>query len=88
MNWFFGIVVYLMIWWTVIFCILPYGNRPAEHVKIGEAPSAPHNPRIKQKFIITTLVTTILWLLIYYGFQTGFLSWNALARSYNKENLW
>jgi predicted secreted protein len=88
MNWFFGIVVYILIWWTLIFCILPYGNRSSEQVNIGEAPSAPQNPRIKQKFIITTIVTTIIWLLIYMGFELGWFSWDDLARSYNKNSLW
>ena len=67
---------------------MPYGNKPSEQVNVGEATSAPHNPRIKQKLIITTIVATILWLLIYIGFETGFLSWNDLARSYNKDQLW
>jgi predicted secreted protein len=88
MNWFFGIIVYILLWWTVVFCVLPYGNKPSEIVTTGEAPSAPHNPRIKQKFIITTIVASILWLLIYTGFEMGYLSWNDVARSYNKEALW
>ena len=88
MNWFFGTIVYILLWWTIIFCVLPYGNKPSESVALGEAPSAPHNPRIKQKFIITTIVATILWLLIYTGFETGYLSWEDMARNYNKEHKW
>ena len=88
MNWFFGTIVFILLWWTIIFCVLPFGNRPATEVKVGEAPSAPQNPRIKQKFIITTLVATALWLLIYFSFELGWFSWDDLARSYNKELEW
>ena len=28
MTWFTGIVVYLLVWWMVLFAILPIGTRP------------------------------------------------------------
>ena len=56
-----SIIVYLLIWWTVIFTILPYGNAPDAKVQSGHATSAPANPRLKKKFIITTLVSFVIW---------------------------
>jgi predicted secreted protein len=83
-----GVFVYLLIWWTLVFCVLPFGNKPEIDIKIGEAPSAPQNPRIKQKFIITSIVAFAIWLLIYISFEFGWLNWNELVRSYNKELTW
>lgn len=60
-----GIVVFFMIWWTVIFAVLPWGNRKSESVEVGNVASAPDKPRIFKKFLVTTLVTCIIWLLIY-----------------------
>ena len=29
MNWFTGVVLYVLIWWTVLFAVLPIGTRPS-----------------------------------------------------------
>lgn len=60
-----GIVVFFMIWWTAIFAVLPWGNRPSETVETGNVASAPDKPRILKKFIITTIVSVLIWLVIY-----------------------
>ncbi len=70
MTWFSALVVYLMVFWTVLFAILPWGNRAHEEYDKGLAGSAPRNPRIKQKFLITGVIATVIWagicLLIIY----------------------
>ena len=60
MGWVSGIVVYLLIWWTVVFCILPFGLHPTPGNE-----SVPINPKLLQKALITTLVSGILWLVVY-----------------------
>ena len=30
MNWFTGLVVYVLIWWTVLFAVLPISTRPVD----------------------------------------------------------
>ncbi len=60
-----GIAIYLTLWWTVLFAVLPLGNRTyAEEgieVKDGGDPGAPVNPNLKKKFITTTWVAALLW---------------------------
>lgn len=60
-----SIAVYLTIWWTVLFAILPIGTRTyqQEGIKVtdGGDPGAPVNPNLKKKFITTTWVTFIIW---------------------------
>lgn len=64
MTWFSALVVYLMVFWTVLFAILPWGNRPHGEEGKGLAGSAPLNPRIKQKFLITAIISTVIWAII------------------------
>ncbi len=64
MNIFTGIIVFLMIFWTVLFMILPWGNKAKDTPETGMAGSAPANPRIRQKFIITFLVSIVIWGII------------------------
>ncbi len=62
-----SVVVFIMIWWTVIFCVLPIGlSTTQEEADEGEyiAPGAPKNVNMKKKLLITTVVSFVLWLII------------------------
>lgn len=65
MSLFTGVAIYLTIWWTALFAILPLGTKTyAESgivVKDGGDPGAPVNPNLKRKFITTTWVSALLW---------------------------
>ena len=71
MTLFSAVVVYIMVFWTVLFTVLPWGNRAHDEHGQGHAGSAPRNPRIARKFLITALISTIIWavicLLIHYN---------------------
>ena len=63
MNWFTGIVVYILIWWTALFAVLPIGTRPVEHADdLSGWRGAPERPRMLRKMMITTIVAALLWL--------------------------
>ena len=40
----------------------------------GIDPGAPKNPKIAKKFLITTIITSILFIVIYYLSNKGFLN--------------
>lgn len=64
----FGIAIYFVCWWITLFAILPFGVRTqAEegHVVIGSEGSAPSNPGMGRKLIITTLVSAVIFAIIY-----------------------
>ena len=65
-----SIIVYVMIWWIIFFSVLPIGiqsNKEVFKEKIGGMdPGAPKNPNMGKKFLITTLITTIIFSVIYY----------------------
>ena len=60
MAWFSGLVIFLCVWWTMVFVVLPFGNRFGQN-EVGHAASAPEDPRIGRKFTITTIVSAIVW---------------------------
>ncbi|MCP4923545.1 MAG: DUF1467 family protein, partial [bacterium] len=56
--------VYFILWWTLLFVVLPWGQTMAEEPKLGHTPSAPVLPRLKQKVLATTLLSAIVWGII------------------------
>ena len=62
MNWFTGSVVYVLIWWLVLFAVLPVGTRPAEQPDAATGwRGAPENPRLWRKVITTTIIAGVIW---------------------------
>jgi predicted secreted protein len=69
-----SIAVYLTIWWTVLFAVLPLGTVSHAEAGIdkgdGGDPGAPVDPKLKKKFLTTTwvsaIVFAIVWLVIYF----------------------
>ncbi len=59
-------IIFIIIWWTLFFAILPIDVNRAKKVKIdGEDPGSPENPKILKKFVYCTGITTILFIIIY-----------------------
>ena len=71
-------IVYICIWWIVFFSVLPIGIK-SQNVKFkdnlhGNDPGAPKNPKIGKKFLLTTIITSILFIMIYYIVDLGFFN--------------
>ena len=74
MSWSFAIAVYLIIWWTVLFAVLPIGVRTQGEdgaVVPGTPESAPVAPRLLRVVVLTTVISALLfgvaWALVRYG---------------------
>jgi predicted secreted protein len=65
-----SIIVYVLIWWIIFFSVLPVGiqsNKEKFQERLdGIDPGAPINPKIGKKFLITTIITSIIFIVIYY----------------------
>ena len=83
MTLFTGAVVFVLVWWTVLFCVLPIGVRPDSDG--AETPGgwrgAPLKAHLGRRILATTVVAAILWVGIYFliesdwlSFRTGFLA--------------
>jgi predicted secreted protein len=80
MGWVSGVVVFFITWWTVLFAVLPWGNKPPEEPEPGHAPSAPAKPRLLLKFGITTVITAVIWLIIFALIESDLISFRDMAR--------
>ena len=63
-----SIVVFVILWWLILFLILPRNISSQEkegYITEGTDPGAPSNPKIVKKLILTTAITTILFAIIY-----------------------
>ena len=59
-------IIYIIIWWVVFFVILPIDVERKKIIKIdGEDTGSPENPKMLKKFIYCTVITTILFIVIY-----------------------
>jgi predicted secreted protein len=65
----FAASMYLVIWWIVLFAMLPIGVRTSEEegetTVPGAAESAPHTPNLLAKMVATTVVSSIVFAVLY-----------------------
>jgi predicted secreted protein len=63
--------IYFIIWWVVLFAVLPWGVRSQHEdgaIIPGSDPGAPAIPRLRRKLVWTTIVAAIvfaLWYVVY-----------------------
>ena len=61
-----SIIIYVLIWWIVFFALLPIDvNREKKQNIIGIDAGAPENPKIIKKFVYSTLITSIIFIIIF-----------------------
>jgi predicted secreted protein len=63
-----GLAVYFVIWWTVLFAVLPFGIRSQAEdgdVARGSEPGAPAIPHLRAKALATTLVAAIVFAIVW-----------------------
>ncbi len=79
MTWFTGIVVYLLVWWTAIFCVLPIGTRPDVQgdPEAGGWRGAPLRVHLVPKLIGTTLLSGVIWLGIWALIESDWISFRS-----------
>ena len=74
MSFALGIAIYVVLWWTVLFAVLPIGVRTQGEdgaVVPGTPESAPSAPRLVRVVLLTTLISGLLfgaaWAAARYG---------------------
>ncbi len=74
-----GIAVYIVVWWIVLFAVLPWGVRQSSEPEPGHDPGAPANPQLWRKAIVTTVISLLLWGVYFYVTQILGISLLSLA---------
>jgi predicted secreted protein len=68
---FTALAIYFVIWWVVLFAVLPWGVRSqheAGQMTPGTDPGAPVLPNLRRKLVWTTIVATMVfaaWFVVY-----------------------
>ena len=58
------IVIFVIIWWLVLFVVLPFGIQRDDDFIKGNDPGAPKNPMLKKKIYLTTIISIFLSLIV------------------------
>ena len=69
MSWSLGTATYFIIWWTLLFAILPFGvqsQQELDDVVPGTDPGAPARPRLLIKLAANTVIAGIVWAVFDY----------------------
>ena len=75
--------IYFLIWWIVLFAVLPWGVRNQEEagdVVPGSDPGAPAMHRLWGKLGWTTLIATAVFAALYFAYARGLIPIDFLAR--------
>jgi len=71
MGWISTSGIFVLIWWTVLFAILPLWVKKPLNPLPGTSVGAPEHPYILRKMVITTIVsvalTGLIYILVFYG---------------------
>jgi predicted secreted protein len=72
------VAIYVTIWWTTIFAILPLGANSHAEAGVepppGCDPGAPLKHNLKRKAITTTWVSAIVWAVLVVIIESGWVS--------------
>ncbi len=86
MGWFTGVVLYALIWWTVLFAVLPFGTRPVDaEEKAGGWRGAPERPLLLRKVIATTVVAAVIWAGSAALIRSPYMSFRDMAASMHDD---
>ena len=81
-----SIAVFLTIWWTVLFAVLPLGTITHAEAGIdhgdGGDPGAPVDPKLKRKFFTTTWVAALLFAVVWLVIRFGLIELPSLPSGY------
>ena len=73
-----GIALYLTIWWTVLFAVLPLGTTPVTEADPTTGwRGAPARPGILKKALITSAISAVIWLFAWWLMTTPLFSFRS-----------
>lgn len=83
---FTSVAIFLTIWWTVLFVVLPLGVTSHAEAGIdkgdGGDPGAPVDPKLKKKFLTTTVVAVVLFAIVWLVIEFGLITLPDLPSTY------
>jgi predicted secreted protein len=77
-----AVAIFFLIWWVVLFAVLPWGVRGQHEggeIAPGTDPGAPAIPYLGRKLVWTTLVTAVIFAACVFVYSEGLVSLDRLA---------
>jgi predicted secreted protein len=74
--------IYFIVWWVVLFAVLPWGVRSqaeSGEVAPGTDPGAPAFHGLKAKLLWTTVVATVVFGVFYWAYVTRLVTIEQMA---------
>ena len=78
-----AIAIYFIIWWVVLFAVLPWGVRSQEErgdIVTGSDPGAPVVPRLWWKLLWTTVVAGVIFSIAAAVYVNRWVTLDGLSR--------
>ena len=82
---FTAVAIFFLIWWTVLFAVLPWGIRSQHEggeIVPGTDPGAPAIPNLGRKLLWTTLVSVAIFAACYVAYVDRLISLEGLVRPF------
>jgi len=75
--------IYFVLWWVVLFAVLPFGVRSQQEggeMSAGTDPGAPMLARMGRKLLWTTLISAIIFGVALVAYRLGYLDLGRMSR--------
>jgi predicted secreted protein len=82
-----ALAIFFLIWWVVLFAVLPWGIRSqheAEDMVPGTDPGAPVGVRLGRKLLWTTLVAIAIYAICYFVYSKHWITIDGLTAMFQK----
>jgi predicted secreted protein len=84
-----ALAIFFLIWWVVLFAVLPWGVRSqheGDGVVPGTDPGAPITFRLGRKLLWTTFIAAAIYGLCYVVYAKHLVTVEGLMRPFSSEN--
>ncbi len=79
MTGFTAFVLFALIWWTVLFAVLPFGTRPVADADAATGwRGAPERPLMGRKVLATTVISVVIWVVAMLIIRSDWWSFRAV----------
>ncbi len=79
MTGFTAFVLFALIWWTVLFAVLPFGTRPVADADAATGwRGAPERPLMGRKVLATTAISVVIWAIAMLIIRSDWWSFRAV----------
>jgi predicted secreted protein len=84
-----AVAIFFLIWWVVLFAVLPWGIRSQQEggeITPGTDPGAPAAPKLGRRLAWTTVVAGVIFTVFYVVYADRLISLNSLMAPFGPPN--